>query len=394
MKKVLQSKNIYVIFTITIIAVMGVASLTPAFPSISKALHLTKSQVGLLISVFTLPGIVLTPITGVIADRFGRKKVLVPSLILFAFAGFACFWFHQFTWLLIFRFIQGIGAASLGALNTTLIGDFFKGKDRPKVMGYNASVLSLSAAIYPLIGGIMATVAWYYPFLLPLLALPVGFLVIFVLEEPKIEKTKSMASYFKAVGVSIKRKEVIVIFILSILTFVMLFGAFLTYIPFILNQRFHLDSSYIGVVLSLSSITAALVASQNGRLTNKFGHLALLKVAFTLYIIINIMIPNIHGFYIIIIPILLFGTAQALNIPSLQTIIANLAPDNLRGIFMSINGMVLRLGQTIGTLVIGVGYSIGGLEGAYYFGAGVAFTGLILIFFLLEKSKINPGQHS
>ncbi|GAB4294893.1 MAG: MFS transporter [Marinilabiliales bacterium] len=392
MNSVLKNKNIYVIFSITLIAVMGVASLTPAFPGIAKSLHLSKSQVGLLISVFTLLGIILTPVTGVIADRIGRKKVLVPSLMLFALAGFACFWFHKFAYLLIFRFIQGIGASSLGSLNTTLIGDFFKGKERPAAMGYNASMLSFSTAFYPLIGGGLAAIAWNYPFLLPLLALPVGFVVIFILDEPEIDRTASLSIYLKSIGKSIKRKEVIVVFILGILTFIMLYGAYLAYIPFILNQRFNLESSYIGMVLSLSSITAAIVASQVGKLTTKFGNIALLKTAFILYFVINILIPNIYNFYLFFIPVLMFGTAQALNMPSIQTIVANLAPDNLRGIFMSINGMVLRIGQTIGPLVISIGYAIGGLEGAYYCAAVVAVTGFLLITFLLDKEKIKPHE--
>jgi len=66
----LKSKNIYVIFSITLISVMGVASLTPAFPTIAESLHLSKTQVGLLISVFTLPGVFMTPVMGVFNDRF------------------------------------------------------------------------------------------------------------------------------------------------------------------------------------------------------------------------------------------------------------------------------------------------------------------------------------
>ncbi len=53
-------------------------------------------------------------------------------------------------------------------------------------MGYNASVLSLATASYPLIGGILAGFAWYYPFVMPLLAIPVGLFVILGINEPEI----------------------------------------------------------------------------------------------------------------------------------------------------------------------------------------------------------------
>jgi MFS family permease len=154
--KLLKDKKLYALFGITLIAVMGVASITPALPQISNTLDLSKSQIGLLISLFTFPGIFLTPISGILADRFGRKTVLVPSLFIFAFAGSAIFFIHDFHYILVLRILQGIGASSLGSINTTLIGDYYKAKELPEAMGYNASVLSLSTASYPLIGGVLA----------------------------------------------------------------------------------------------------------------------------------------------------------------------------------------------------------------------------------------------
>ncbi len=387
--KLIRDKRLHVIFSITLIAVMGVASLTPALPKISNALHLNNTQVGLLISIFTLPGIFLTPVTGMIADRWGRKKVLVPSLFLFAIAGFSIFFTQHFTTIILLRFLQGVGAASLGSLNTTLVGDFFKGKKRPEAMGYNASALSLSTALYPLIGGALAGFAWHFPFVLPLLAIPVGLFVLFGLKEPVFEKAPGLKKYLHAVSKSILKKEVIGIFILSVLTFIILYGAFLTYMPFLLNQKFNLMAPQIGIFLSLSSLTTAIFASQVGKLTRKFGSLNLLKTAFFLYALVSLLFPNINNMYLIIVPILFFGSAQALNIPSLQTALANLAPDNQRGAFMSINGMVLRLGQTLGPLIIGIGYSFSGLNGAYYLSVFVALLGLLILFTLIDEDKIE-----
>ncbi len=72
--EVLRDKRLWTIFGITMIAVMGVASITPALPKISETLNLSKTQIGLLISAFTFPGIFLTPVAGIMADRLGRKR--------------------------------------------------------------------------------------------------------------------------------------------------------------------------------------------------------------------------------------------------------------------------------------------------------------------------------
>ena len=87
-------------------AVLGTSSITPAFPTIVRELGVSSGQVGLLITVFTLPGIVMTPLLGVLSDRYGRKKILVPALLLFAIAGGACAFARDFNVLLaLFAFL-------------------------------------------------------------------------------------------------------------------------------------------------------------------------------------------------------------------------------------------------------------------------------------------------
>lgn len=58
------------------------------------------------------------------------------------------------------------------------------------------------------------------------------------------------------------------------------------------------------------------------------------------------------------------------------------------GAFMSLNGMVIKLKQTLGPMLIGIGYSISGLNGAYYLGAFMALLGLIVSFTMINENKI------
>src|SRR5690625_3647205 len=153
---------------------MGVSSIAPALPSIARTFSVTNDQIGRLITFYTLPGIILTPILGVIADRYSRKRVLIPSLFFFGIAGTACAFANSFDQLLFLRALQGMGSASLGALNLTLIGDLYSGNGRATAMGYNGSVLSVGAAAYPAIGGAVAILGWLFAFYLALLGVPVG----------------------------------------------------------------------------------------------------------------------------------------------------------------------------------------------------------------------------
>jgi len=381
---VLRNKNIYLIFSLTLLAVMGVASITPAFPSIADHFNINYKKVGLLITAFTLPGIFLTPVLGILADRFGRKTVLVPALFLFAIAGFSCSQANSFEMLVVFRFIQGVGAASLGSLNVTLIGDIFKKEQRASAMGLNASVLSIGTALYPFIGGSLTMIAWNFPFYFPLLAIPAGFMVLFVLESPHTKSDEKFHDYLKQTIKSIGQKKVLVLFLLNILTFIILYGSFLTYFPFVMKSSFSSTAFMIGIIMSSSSITTALTASMLGRLTRRFRHADLLKVSYLFYIIALCLVPFMPSESLMLIPAFFFGAAQGINIPNIQTMLVSIAPMEYRAAFMSLNGMVLRIGQTLGPMIAGLFFAFGGINAAFFGGAFLAFCMVMVVIFFLK----------
>ncbi|MBU1096659.1 MAG: MFS transporter [Bacteroidetes bacterium] len=371
--------NLRIIFLITLMAVLGVASITPAFPKISNELKIQANSVGLLIIIFTLPGIILTPVLGVMADRFGRKKVIIPSLILFGLAGTGCFFVRDFNHLLVLRFFQGVGAASIGSLNITLIGDIYEKKERTNAMGYNASLISIATASYPVIGGILASIAWYYPFALPVFALPIAFIVFFKLNNPEPVVRPELKKYFKNIFGSIKTKAALLYFFSSLVTFILLYGSFLTYFPFLLNEKFNASPLGIGVLMSTMSIVTGITSSQLGRLTDRYSKKTLLKISFLLYTIALVLFPQIETIWLLIIPTAIFGSAQGINIPSVQILLTEIAPLEHRAAFMSFNGMVLRLGQTLGPLIMGGMFIFIGIDATFYTGGVIAILNFILL---------------
>ncbi len=369
---VFYDKNLQIIFLITLMAVLGVASITPAFPQIANEFGKSKQSIGLLIIFFTLPAIVLTPVLGVMADRFGRKNVLVPSLLLFGIAGGLCALVRKFEILLILRFFQGAGAASLGSINITLIGDIFSNSRRAEAMGYNASVLSIATASYPALGGFLASAGWYFPFILPIAAIPVAFIVLFRLKNPEPRTSQDLKQYFMSALAVIKTRSVIIYFTASFVTFIIIYGSYLSYFPFFLEKLYDASPLLIGLMMSCLSAATAITASQLGRLSKLFEIKNLLKISFFLYTVALVMIPLVHGIWLLIIPLSIAGIAHGTNMPCIQILLTGVSSTENRAAFMSINGMVLRMGQTLGPLLMGTVYLMGGLDYVFFAGAVIA----------------------
>lgn len=351
-RKLYRDHNLQIIFGVTLMVVLGVSSISPAFPTIMKAFKINVQQVAMLITIFTLPGILLTPLAGVIADRIGRKVILVPSLILFGISGTACFFCTDFSQLLLLRFIQGIGAASPGTLYVTIIGDLYTGKDRTAAMGYNSSVLSLGTLTYPAMGGALAMIGWQYPFLLPALAIPIGLLVLFFLDNPEPKNSQHIRDYLWSAWNIVKQARVIGLLIATMVTFIIIYGALLSYLPIFMNKKFGSSAFIIGMFISSISISNAIVASQLQRLTHRYSEKTLIRAGFIFYIIALPMIPFMPSIWLLLIPALLIGAANGINIPSILSLLAGEAPINHRGVVMSVNGLALRMGQALGPLLL------------------------------------------
>lgn len=360
---------------------MGVSSITPILPLVASTFDITVGRAAMLITIYTLPGMVLTPVLGVLADIIGRKKVLVPSLILFGLAGFACSFANTYEQLLVFRFLQGVGAAAIGALNVTMVGDIFSGNQRNEAMGYNSAVLSMGATLYPAIGGAIAVLGWYYPFYLSLFAIPVSLLVLFYLHNPEPGSMSSLRNYFGSVLKNLKNRRLLLLFASTLASFIFLYGPVLTMVPFLVEERFTDSSFYIGVLLSAVSVFNGMASVSAGRLSRTFRSENLVKTSFFLYAAAMLMFPFMPGLYWLVIPVALYGLGQGLNLPNLITMITGEAALENRGAIMSLNGMIIKIAQTAAPLSMSLIYAYGGFTWVYLFCTGLAvFVAVGLLF--------------
>lgn len=382
-RKIYLDTNLQIIFGITLTYIMGVSSITPAFPKMVKELNISAKDVGLLITVFSFPGILFTPFLGVVADRWSRKKIIFPSLMLFGISGGLCFFVSDFKLLLILRLIQGIGAAPLGFLTLTIIGDLYSKKEIITAMGYNSSVRSIGSAGYPAIGGALAMMGWHYPFILPVIAIPIGFFVLFNLKIPEPENELHIREHLNIVWKKLGSRQIVGLLVIGIIIFIMLFGSYMTCFPLLLGNSFGASSLIIGLIIASVSLIAAFTSSQLGKIIKLFSKKTILKISFFLYTLALLIIPLISQLWLFFFPVIIFGIAHGMGIPVIQALLAEAAPLKYRATFMSVSGMTFRVGQTLGPFLIGLVIGVWGIGGAFYAGAALSIA-IFIIMFMLE----------
>lgn len=390
-----RNPTVQVTLASTLMSVIGVSLISPALPVVRSTLALTDAQAGLLITVFTLPGIVLAPVIGVLVDRYGRRRVLVPGLFLYGVTGAAIALATAYPVILALRFLQGIGASGLIILSLTIIGDRFAGPQRNAVMGVNSAVRSVGAAGGTVLGGWLATVGWNLPFAVYAVSVVVGLVALRSFEDVPLDSSPVGLGHLRETLAVLPPRRALLLYGTKFAVSTLLFGGVLTALPFLLADSFALTSAGIGLVLGLQPIVTALVASQNGRLARATSTETLVVVGFALDGLGLSFLWFAGGPLAVAASIgVLFGVGQGLLMPSLDTAISALATDRYRGSVMSVEIGVHNVAQTVGPVLFTTVGVVVGYQPLLTVAGVVTFVLGLVAFVAMRGGSVPAGRGS
>lgn len=169
--------------------------LIPVLPAMQKALNISSLQASLIITAYAAVAILFIPLAGYLSDRFSRKAVILPGLILVSLAGvgagLAAVWSDKaYIFILIARLVQGLGSAGCFPVVLPLVGDLFKSdKDVSSSLGLVETSNTFGKVVSPILGASLAIWAWYIPFFaIPVFSMISFILVLFLVKSPAKEK--------------------------------------------------------------------------------------------------------------------------------------------------------------------------------------------------------------
>lgn len=279
----LRNPRFALILLITATATLG-SILPPALPGLAAGLGVTEGRVAYVITAFKIPSILIVPVAAVIADTYGRRRVLLPSLLIFAVAGGAMFFLASFSTVLLVALIVGVGWAALFPLTVTLLGDFFEGEWNAAAQGLRVAIIGICIVAVPAATGYLAELRWNYPFLLFFLGLPVFVLVFALLAEPMEGRSSSrdFATTFTGYTAAIRSQlasPALAILVCGGYTRGFSTYALLTFVPLFAVSVLGASLFEAGLLLSLRGIIYVIVAPFAGTIVARFSRKHVLFVS-------------------------------------------------------------------------------------------------------------------
>jgi len=364
---------------------MGVNFIQPALPALTQPFGISDAALGLVMTMLTAPAIFLAPVFGVVADLFGRRLLLAWGLIFYGIFGAAMAFAPTFTWLLFFRAIQGVAYSAVIPLTIVLIGDLLEGDNEIGGQGLKVFLDRVGYFVLPPLGGLLATIAWYWPFTCYFLTVPLGIAAFFWMPETKGQRMNGAKGYLGDVMRLTRHPRLLVAFSAGFMRFFLDYG-FLTYFPLFLVRTQGISTATAGLLYIFFSVGAMITSSQAARLAAGRDKTHLLFVAFLVSGIAVIAVPFIPGVWLTGSALFFYGLANGVISPMQKSLLTQNAPAEMRGGIVSFDRLIQQVSKTTSTSIVGLLLVTAELRTIFWFLGILSVASVVLMVALLPRS--------
>ncbi len=361
MKKTKQTVSIMClvgIASIPLIMTLGNSMLIPVLPVMEKELDISSTQSSLLITCYSISSIFLIPIAGFLSDKYGRKNIILPSLMIVLIGGLICglaAWkmSNPYGVMIIGRVLQGIGASGAFPIVLPLVGDLYKSDEEASAtLGIVETSNTFGKVISPIIGAALAAVVWFMPFfLISTFSLISFLLVLFFVKEKKKAKPVRLKKFIENTK-RIFRDEgrwLYTLFIVGGYVMLVLF----TMQVFLSNQleaEFDLKGIKKGFVLAIPLLLLCVSSLMSGKLVkgNKMTMKKVIMVGLLLQATALLLFKEYKSILLLLLVLSTLGIAIGMVLPCLDSLITENVEKSQRGLITSFFSSARFIGVAAG----------------------------------------------
>ena len=271
--------------SIPLVMTLGNSMLIPVLPIFEEKVGITSFQSSMIITSYSVASIFLIPVAGYLSDKIGRKKVILPSLILALIggliAGFASWKLENpYMVIIIGRILQGIGASGAMPIVLPLVGDLYQADDEKtsSCLGIIETSNTFGKVLSPILGSLFAVFLWFLPFFsISFFSFISIVLVFFFIKSPKEKKeSRKFKEFMRKTKQTFKNegKWLCTIFIIGAFVMLVLFGV-LFFLSENLEKIHHIKGVRKGFVLAIPLSLLCISSFVTGRTIK--GNIAMMR---------------------------------------------------------------------------------------------------------------------
>ncbi|MBI1307877.1 MAG: MFS transporter [Bacteroidetes bacterium] len=360
-----KRKALAVLFLTIFLDLFGFGMIIPVLPILTTDLGATSFQLGIIASLYSLMNFLFSPFWGTMSDRYGRRPIMLTSILITVVA---YLFLSQSTviWVLVIsRIFSGLGSANIGAAQA-YIGDVTSAEDRAKSMGLVGAAFGLGFILGPPIG------AWimdaYDIHMLGYTA--AGFsainfgLAFFILKESIPQKNPQALFRFKiisSIASELKKPFIRELFLANFL-FMTAFSMMQITAVLLWTEHMEIDKGHVGWIFMFIGACSVLVQTLAiGFFKKKFGEMNMPSIGISLLSVGLLIMPfvSVNWFMPVeYIALALISVSNGFFNPSVLSLITQVSDPKLIGKTTGLNQSLVSLGRVFGPLIGGALYDL------------------------------------
>jgi len=339
-------------------------SLSAAFlPIFARELDRSGLLVGLVSSAWFLSRIFTEIPSGVIADRFGRYKLMVSGLALSVFGAFLCSMASIIYVLILGRALWGLGTALFFITSSTILFDLFKSSKRGRALGTYQGIEFIGSFLGAPLGGYLAIILDYRQvFLVSTILIFCSFIIVLLSKGIKRKDVKNIGesplSSFKKCLPSLKRWNLTIVYINSFFRTFIMVGISSTILPLYLNLQLGIGVDLIGLIVSMRTIGVIIATVVSGYISDKIGRKPMIMLGFLLQSCCLYAYTLFYTFDAFFALGLAEGFSRGMILTSLLVLLSEVSPPEYRGGAIGIYRTFMDLGGFTGPILFMVVYDL------------------------------------
>lgn len=370
---------------------LGFSVTSPILPDLAEAFGVSRGDIGLVQAAVSIPGVLFSALIGYLADRFGRRRVVLTALTIFSIFGVGGFFARTFWGLVAMRFCQGIGTSGILGLGIVLIGDAFEGRARTRAMGVNITGVTLMSMAGPIISGQLALGGTFRPFLIFLIGVPLLAWATRMPSDPRREAIAPpfghLADAFRAMRQSGRLRDYVGLLGTTLVGVFILHGLGLTVSPLFLDLEFGVPVDVRGFIVAAFQFGTILVALQVGRILARIGGRKMITIAFSAMAAGSAVAALATAPWHVAVGLGLAGLGFGLFVPVAQSFASLVGTDQYRGLTVLMWVTVVRVAQVVGPQV--GSRMTDGAGPRWAFGVAAGAMAVIAVGWIPLRSRIN-----
>jgi MFS family permease len=346
-------------------------SKTPVLPLFAADLGATPAEIGWIVIASTIPGILISFPAGAISDFFGRRRVIVASLVVFATAPFLYLVVTTSWELAAVRFYHGFATAIFNTVATAALAAQYAQR-RAAVLSTYSSVTIVGRSIAPFLGGFLISVASFHAVywacaISGVLAFAVGLMLPG--ERGRARATVRFPHFFAALRDVLSSRAIMLTSLVEASQF-LVFGAVEAFLA-LYAAGAGIPAWQIGIILGVQLLSVIVVKPVMGHLSDRLGRRAIIFPGLALGVVSVALVPFTQNVFALSVLSVLYGAAFATVTSSTTALVADVSKSGQFGASVGVLRTIMDVGQTIGPVLTGF------LIAAW--GYGVAFPVLAMV---------------